>query len=557
MGIARIMMRFSAPTLRHRLVLFALGATCVSATIGGVALWSSNHIADRMQVMQERRLKPLVRLDQVGRGLERQRAAVLATLASTNDVMQDALDKLVEKNGREIPEILARLERDQPEPSERVLIAELASAVQRAQTQGLPPVLARLHKGQFAEADIASQRLYQPMMDSVSAALDKVMQAQVELSDQDYQRAVGAVRIQASWVMAGTALALAGGFGFALLIANALQRVLGAPEGLLSEGTKKLARGELSHRIAVCDGDESSIGASLNSMALEFSELVEQVFIEGEGVTSVAQQLANSSHELSLRTSSQAASLEETAASMEQLATTVAQNAERAEHARILAAQATSLARKGGQTMASVKETMRTLVESENRVAEIVVTIDGIAFQTNLLALNAAVEAARAGQEGRGFAVVAAEVRALSLRSAEAARQIRALVAESVARSNRGHAQVVDAVGSIEEIIEASRGLTATVAGIADATREQAGGIQQVNRAVEQLDGVVQENAQLASETSAHADDMKGRAAALIEALGRFSYQKESSGTASDSAPVSLYPLLTVGSPRTRLVGAD
>jgi methyl-accepting chemotaxis protein len=207
---------------------------------------------------------------------------------------------------------------------------------------------------------------------------------------------------------------------------------------------------------------------------------------------------------------------------MEELASTVSQNADNARNAARLAAQAAEIAASGGEAVRQVVQTMDGITASSRRISEIVGVIDGIAFQTNILALNAAVEAARAGEQGRGFAVVAAEVRSLAQRSASAAREIKALIGESVGKVGTGSEQVTVAGRKMDEIVASVREVSGLVAEIAHASAEQKNGLEQVNIAVGQMDQVVQQNAAMVDEATAATEALNAQAAGLVELMGRF-----------------------------------
>jgi methyl-accepting chemotaxis protein len=233
-------------------------------------------------------------------------------------------------------------------------------------------------------------------------------------------------------------------------------------------------------------------------------------------------QLASGNRDLSARTDSQAAALEETAASMEELTSAVKQNADNSRNGDQYAANALRTAEKGGAIVGNVVSTIAEISESSNKIADIVGIINGIAYQTNLLALNAAVEAARAGEAGRGFAVVATEVRSLAQRSAAAATDIRQLIEESVAKVNHGTVLANDAGSAMQDILAAVGQMTGLMADIANASNEQSTGIGQVNDAVMQMDEVTQQNAAQVEETSHATDSLQQRSTKLRQALDVF-----------------------------------
>jgi methyl-accepting chemotaxis protein len=509
-------------SLRARLAALVLGATLVTALLGAASLWANQRVAAAMRGLQEHRLLALERLDHVGRRLERQRATVLATLAATNDVQVEALEVQVAKDASELPAILAALRPHLGDPQAQEAIDRLAAALAKSRDEGLKRVLERLRKGQFVEADVESQARYRPQVENASRALDTLIALQVQLAERDYLDAERLVVTQTWATGVAIVLALAVGIVLARLIARGLQNVLGTDEHLLAHGARQFAEGRLDHRIEVAPGDASSVAAHLNHMGAGFRSLVAGVAADARRVAGTSEHLPDSGRELSHRTAGEAASLEQTAASMQELATTVQQNSERAAHARELAVAAAATAARGREAAHAAVEAMRGVSESSRKIGEIVGLINGIAFQTNILALNAAVEAARAGEQGRGFAVVAAEVRALSQRSADAARDIRKLIDESMARTEESRRQVENAGARIGDIVETTHASTQVVAEIASATQEQAGGITQINRALEQLEDVTQRNAALAQGSAASADEMAALADSLVQAVARF-----------------------------------
>ncbi|MEW9572784.1 methyl-accepting chemotaxis protein [Rhodanobacter sp. Si-c] len=304
---------------------------------------------------------------------------------------------------------------------------------------------------------------------------------------------------------------------------RSIRRSIGGEPSFSVKMVNRMADGNLS--LEGAEGIQLAPGSMMHSMQrlhMKLIDVVGEVQHGSQAVSSAAQQIARGNDDLSQRTQEQASSLEETAASMEEMTSTVRQNAENASHASQLASGAREQAERGGQVAAQAVAAMGEITTSSRRIADIVGLIDEIAFQTNLLALNAAVEAARAGEQGRGFAVVAGEVRSLSQRSAAAAKEIKALIGESVNRVQAGGALVEQTGTVLKEIVESVRKVTDIVAEIAAASQEQSAGIDQVNRAVMQMDEVTQQNAALVEEAAAAAQAMQEQAAELRRQMAFF-----------------------------------
>ncbi|ARP90928.1 methyl-accepting chemotaxis protein [Bordetella genomosp. 9] len=285
----------------------------------------------------------------------------------------------------------------------------------------------------------------------------------------------------------------------------------------------RIAAGDLSQHIEVRSTNE--IGVLFGAVRRMQESLTRTVAAVRRGVDEInvgAREISAGNTDLSSRTEQQAASLEETAASMEELASTVKQNAENARQANQLAASASDVAERGGSAVAEVVNTMQEISGSSRKISEIVSVIDGIAFQTNILALNAAVEAARAGEQGKGFAVVAGEVRSLAQRSAQAAKEIKALIEDSVSKVGAGSQQVERAGATMQEIVASVKRVTDIMGEISAASEEQSSGIDQVNRAVSQMDEVTQQNAALVEEAAAAAGSLQEQAQRLAEAVAVF-----------------------------------
>jgi methyl-accepting chemotaxis protein-1 (serine sensor receptor) len=295
-----------------------------------------------------------------------------------------------------------------------------------------------------------------------------------------------------------------------------------------------VAGGDLTSRIEVRSRDEiGQLMQALRTMNESLSNVVGDVRRGTDIIASASSQIAAGSQDLSSRTEEQASSLEQTAASMEELTSTVRQNADNALQANQLAVQASAVAVRGGDVVHQVVETMDSISSSSRRIVDIIGVIDGIAFQTNILALNAAVEAARAGEQGRGFSVVASEVRGLAQRSATAAREIKGLIEDSVARIDAGGTLVTEAGRTMEEIMQSVRRVTDIMGAISAASQEQTAGIDQINQAVTQMDEVTQQNAALVEQASAAAQSLQAQAGHLVRAVSIFTLAPAQRGQAA------------------------
>ncbi|WLW59338.1 methyl-accepting chemotaxis protein [Achromobacter aegrifaciens] len=318
-------------------------------------------------------------------------------------------------------------------------------------------------------------------------------------------------------VMLAIALALA--VGCWLFISRTVLR----PLREAGDHFEKISAGDFTGRIDVRSTNE--IGQLFGAIKRMQESLTRTVALVRRGVDEInvgSREISAGNTDLSSRTEQQAASLEETAASMEELASTVKQNADNARQANQLAASASDVAERGGSAVSEVVSTMQGISASSRKISEIVSVIDGIAFQTNILALNAAVEAARAGEQGKGFAVVAGEVRSLAQRSAQAAKEIKGLIEDSVSKVGAGSQQVERAGATMQEIVASVKRVTDIMGEISAASEEQSSGIDQVNRAVSQMDEVTQQNAALVEEAAAAAGSLQEQAQRLAEAVSVF-----------------------------------
>jgi methyl-accepting chemotaxis protein len=312
------------------------------------------------------------------------------------------------------------------------------------------------------------------------------------------------------------------GIGLGALITRSLTRQLGGEPAYAGAIASAIAAGDLTVAVDLRQGDNNSMLFAMKTMRDSLAGIVGQVRSGTDTIASASSQIASGNLDLSSRTEEQASSLEETASSMEELTSTVKQNADNARQANQLASSASEVAGRGGAVVSKVVDTMASINESSKKIVDIIGVIDGIAFQTNILALNAAVEAARAGEQGRGFAVVASEVRTLAQRSAAAAKEIKLLIDDSVSKVDTG-AKLVDHAGAtMDEIVASVRSVTAIMSEITAASQEQTSGIEQINMAVSQMDQVTQQNASLVEEAAAAAEAMQDQAAKLAQVVAVF-----------------------------------
>jgi methyl-accepting chemotaxis protein len=380
-------------------------------------------------------------------------------------------------------------------------------------------VLAQIAGGNAAGAQTLLNDKMMPAADAYTAAIAALVKYQDERVDTANASMAAHVRNTELMLLAAAVAAVLAGLGFAIAITRSVTRPLAAT----TAAAERMAGGDMSQPLAVEGQDEvAELQQALSRMQQALAGLVGEVRASTESIATASAQIATGNQDLSTRTEQTASNLQQAASSLEELTGTVGQTADSARTANQLAASASGAAQRGGEVVSQVVSTMADIQAASRRIADIIGTIDGIAFQTNILALNAAVEAARAGEQGRGFAVVAGEVRTLAQRSAEAAREIKSLIGASVEKVDTGTRLVGEAGGAMEEIVSGVRRVTDVIGEISAATTEQSGGLRQVNEAVAQLDQMTQQNAALVEESAAAAHSMAEQSRRLTQVVGRF-----------------------------------
>ncbi|MGM9490767.1 methyl-accepting chemotaxis protein [Ideonella sp. YS5] len=408
-----------------------------------------------------------------------------------------------------------------PDPKDQELMARIED-IEKAYEPVAAGIARLVTAGQRDEAIAKMNKECRPLLDALRAATgDFVARSQKQTKElvEDSAASYAAQRL----LLIGLSLAaVAAATALGWWITRRLLAALGAEPAALNEVALRVADGDLGPIQGADAAPERSVLAAMAHMRRQLVSLIGQVRASSDSIATASAQIATGNADLSGRTEQQASALQQTAATMQEMTSTVRTNAESAQQANQLASAAAEVASQGGEVVQRVVDTMQGISASSQRIGDIIAVIDGIAFQTNILALNAAVEAARAGEQGRGFAVVAGEVRSLAQRSASAAREIKQLIGESMAKVDAGSELVGQAGATMADIVRQVRRVNDLIAEISASTIEQSTGITQVNQAVTSIDQGTQQNAALVEESAAAAESLSQQARGLTQVVAAF-----------------------------------
>ncbi|WP_415774043.1 methyl-accepting chemotaxis protein [Paraburkholderia sp. J8-2] len=517
---------FNNFSIKARLIFVVGFLSTLLGLFGVVGLISLQRASVDTKSMYEEHMIALVKLGQLSDSLNASRYAAIsaALLGGYSDSGKNA--ERVEKAQKEGERIWKEYLATDMSSQEAKLAEQFSSQYKKLSLEGIQPAIEALNNLDYREATERFNGPVQVLFNGANETLNQLVQVQRDAGKQLYVQTEARYRIFLTLTIA----TILTGLSVAVIMGILLVRAISAPLNRAVELAQGVADGDLTQSIAVHSNDEAGqLIAALQTMNTRLQQIVADVRLGTDAIAAASAQIAYGNQDLSTRTEQQAASLEETASAMEQLTSTVKQNAENARHANQLAASASQIATEGGAVVSRVIETMSTISNSSGKIVDIISVIDGIAFQTNILALNAAVEAARAGEQGRGFAVVAAEVRTLAQRSAAAAKEIKLLIGDSVEKVGEGSKLVAQAGATMDEVVTSIRRVSHVMGEITVASDEQSTGIEQVDRAVTQMDETTQQNAALVEQAAAAAQSLQDQAERLTQAVSVFKLPETSS----------------------------
>jgi methyl-accepting chemotaxis protein len=537
-------MTISGFTIGRRLAIGFGSVLALMAVLAGLAIQRVGQIDDILtQINDVNGVKQRYAINFRGSVHDRAiavRDVVLAASAEASKPHVELIKKLDEnyqKSAGPMDALFA--ERKDLLPEEKQALATIKDVERRTQPL-IAQVIALRQADKLPEAAALLDKQAAPAFVEWLASVNRLIDLEEKLNNDAAKEARALSGSFLAWMLVLLTIAVGAGSLAAWAISRGLLRQLGGQPDYAVAIAGAIADGDLSVPIDTHAEDSSSLLFAMKGMRDSLVNIVSQVRAGTLTIANASTEIAAGNHDLSERSERQAGTLEETASSMEELTGTVRQNADNARQANALAESASSVAQRGGAVVAQVVQTMSAINASSRQIAEIIGVIDGIAFQTNILALNAAVEAARAGEQGRGFAVVASEVRNLAQRSAAAAKEIKGLISDSVAKVDDG-AKLVDEAGStMEEIVTSVKRVTDIMAEISSASQEQSAGIEQVNRAIGQMDEATRQNATLVEQAGSSAFALQEEADKLAGLVSIFKLNGSSAATRRPAAGTTL-----------------
>jgi methyl-accepting chemotaxis protein len=517
-----------------------------SMLITGISVWRLHDVASATRVMME---QPLAKERYISDWYGRIDSAVRRTIAiarSSDTSLSAYFAEESKVSSSSSAELQKKIEALIDLPAEKAMFAGLLEQ-RKVYISSRDQVYKLKGEAQVDAANEVFEKTFVPAAAKYQKMVLDLLEHQRASIDTTAREIDGVANTSRNLMLVLAALALA----FGVVCAWVLMMGIVRPLRTAVDIARKVADGDLTAQIDASAKDETGqLLLALKDMNTSLLKIVSEVRTGTDSIATSSTEIAAGNQDLSSRTEEQAGSLEETASSMEELTSTVKQNADNARQANQLAASAAQVAVKGGEVVAQVVGTMESINASSNKIVDIISVIDGIAFQTNILALNAAVEAARAGEQGRGFAVVASEVRNLAQRSASAAKEIKTLIGASVEQVNAGSMLVAQAGSTMTDIVDSVQRVSDIITEITAASSEQSVGIDEINRAIGQMDAVTQQNAALVEESAAAAESMQHQAHNLAQVVSVFKLNGQQAGVSGANAlkrPAARQAALRIG----------